>query len=250
MAAFFDEAKWRDAVRRPDWYIQLYPEIKELQQRWETEADKSIARAMKNEVREFFEAALLAGTIKLAGSGQNLDAERQPIDEIIIHHTSAEPGYTLPRMNAVQMLSVYVPYFNNPTNESEKSLRGAPLWSNHARDGQPVFYLYHWLMRMDGGFERLLEDHELGWHAANWDVNRRSVAICLDNNYEDQNPAPDLLQKLADFIAKEYPQIKADNVKGHSEVSRKGTVCPGKNFVSEWKHQLTWLVGEAQQLRS
>lgn len=233
MAECFDEDRWRQAIKEPDWYIKLYPELKELRERQE-----------KDEVRVFFEEALRAGEVALAEDGPDLDAERQPIDTLVIHHTSSQPGYRLSQMNAVQMLNVYVPYFNDPTDDREKDLKGQPLWSDHVRDGRPVFYLYHWLMRMDGSFERLLEDDELGWHAANWEINRRSVAICLDNDYESEDPGEDVLQKLARFIGEHYPDVSAGRIMGHKEVSGHKTVCPGGNFVTGWKQDLLRLVSE------
>lgn len=241
MARFFDEAKWSELIRKPDWYIALYPELETLRKRWETEPDAARADAVKEEVRNFFETHLQDGTLSLADSGPNLDARRRPIDTIVIHHTSSRPGYRLPRLNAVQMLNVYVPYFNDPTDETERDLKGQPLWSNHVRSSRPVFYLYHWLMRMDGSFERLLEDGELGWHAANWDINCRSVAICLDNDYEHQDPGQELLAGLAKFIARQYPSVPAGRIFGHKEVSRHKTICPGTNFTDGWKSELVRL---------
>jgi hypothetical protein len=100
---FFDEAKWRAAIAQPDWYVRLYPELKKMRGGRESESKR--AASMKQEVRDFFEAALLESRVALAASGPDLDAERRPIDTIVIHHTSAEPGYRLSRMNAVQLLT-------------------------------------------------------------------------------------------------------------------------------------------------
>lgn len=244
MPEYFDEATWRQATTRSDWYIELYPELQRLRSAWEN-ASNPAADDMKRAVRGFFEAALLDGLLALGSSGPNLDVERQSVDTIVIHHTSAAPGYRLPYMNATQMLNVYVPYFNNPTDD-EKELRGQPLWSNHVRGGRPVFFLYHWLMRMDGSTEHLLNDNELGWHAANWDINRRSVAICLDNDYEKSDPDPKVLQSLAQFIVSQYPQVPPERMFGHGEVSQRPTVCPGTNFESAWKGKLLRLVEQAR----
>lgn len=246
MAKFFDESKWRAAIAKPDWYGALYPEIKSLRRQWENSNEPN-STTIKSEVRKFFEAALLDNSLALAETGPNLDAERKPIDTIVIHHTSAEPGYRLSYMNAVQMLNVYVPYFNNPSESipGEGRLKGSPLWSNHVRNGRTVFYLYHWLMRMDGKFERLLEDNELGWHAANWDINCRSVGICLDSNYERQDPSDDILQKLGSFIAEHYPKTLTTRIFGHREVSQHPTTCPGASFMGGWKLQLLEFVRAA-----
>lgn len=248
MAEFFDENRWREVIKKPDWYVRLYPELQELRRRWEAETDPGKAAAIKKHVRGFFEAALQEGTIALAADGPDLDAQRKPVDTVIVHHTSSEPGYRLSYMNAVHMLNIYVPYFMNPTDETERQLRHAPLWSNHVRaGGRPVFYAYHWLMRMDGTFERLLEDDELGWHAANWDVNCRSIAICLDNDYEKKDPDEKILRALADFIREQYPDVDASRrIFGHSEVSGQLTICPGGNFVDGWKQDLHRYVNQSQ----
>ncbi len=226
----FDEAYWRQAIKKPDWYIEAVA----LMSRAKKELKGEELDELKKQVRGFFEAALLNGEINLAKTGPNLDEQRLPIDTIVIHHTSSEPGYKLPFLNAVQMLNIYAPYFVNPTDEREKDLKGTPLWSGHFKDGKPVFWGYHWLMRMDGSFEKLLEDEQIGWQAGNWEVNRRSVAICLDNDYENKDPEPVVLQKLAKFIKKQYPQVEPERVIGHREANPK-TICPGKNFLTTWK---------------
>ena len=173
----------------------------------------------------------------MASKGPNLDEQRQPVDTIVIHHTSNHPGYRLTYLNAVHLLNIYAPYFANPIDQQEKSLKGEPLWSGHFKDGKQVFWGYHWLMRMDGTPTRLLDDNQLGWHAGNWEINRRSVAICLDNDYEKQNPSDNILQKLAAHIKDHYPNVESQNIIGHCE-AREGTICPGGHFLSEWKPKL------------
>lgn len=243
MTDLFDEAAWQQIITQPDWYITLYPALKELRKRWEA-SDDADTKALKQAVRHFFETNLQNGRLALGTSGPNLDAARLPIDTIVIHHTSSKPGYRLPYMNAVQLLNIYVPNFNDPTHPAEKEQKGRPLWSNHVRDGRPVFYAYHWLLRMDGRAERLLHDQELGWHAANWDINCRSVAICLDNDYAVQDPTPETLRRLAQLIVEQYPYVNSSRIFGHNEVSLRGTTCPGNHFVDVWKNQLVKLVDE------
>ena len=142
-------------------------------------------------------------------------------------------------MNATQLLNVYASYFADP-KEYEKSLKGRPIWSNHQQNGRQVFYVYHWLMRMDGSFEQLLDDSQIGWHAGNWEINKRSVAVCLDNDYERQNPTNETLQTLAKHIKTHYPSVK--NIIGHGEANPK-TICPGTNFLAGWKPLLLEYLG-------
>jgi hypothetical protein len=242
----FNQTYWEGLITKPTWYF-AYVDFRD----WASDRlgkDSKELKDLTKQLRSFFEQALLAGKVALASEGPNLDKERKPVDTVVIHHTSSEPGERLSYMNAIQLLNIYAPYFANPTDPKEKFLKGQPLWSNHVQNGRAVFYAYHWLMRMDGSFERLLKDKQLGWHAANWDINTHSVAICLDNDYEHQDPPQEVLQKLAGFITKNYPGVAAENIIGHKEAAKaagKDTICPGGNFLDGWKSILLELVEQA-----
>jgi hypothetical protein len=229
----FDRKFWEEKIRRTDWYFD-YVDFAEKAK------DAQNKDNLKEEVRDFFEKALIQNKVALAENGPNLDEERQPIDTIVIHHTSGKPGYRLSRMNAVQLLNIYAPSYANPSKTDDK-LKGQPVWSGHFLNGKPSFIGYHWLIRMDGSFERLLDDDKIGWHAGNWDINKRSIAICIDNDYENQDPNNEILKKITEFIKKNYPEVLPDKIIGHCE-ARKGTICPGTNFKSVCKERLIELL--------
>lgn len=233
----FDPKKWEEIIQKPDWYLILAPELAQMRKKWEVNPVSQEAKKAKIAVRNFFKDALLNNKVALASSGPDLDAERQPIDTIVIHHTSSNPGYRLSFMEATQLLNIYAPYYANPTMRGERKLKGKAIWSNHFYKGKQTFLCYHWLMRMDGSFERLLDDENLAWHAGNWGINKRSVAICLDNDYENQDPTDEVLQKLAAHIKTHYSHVPVDNIIGHCE-ARTGTICPGGNFLGGWKDKL------------
>jgi hypothetical protein len=235
----FDEARWSALITKPDWYL-VFNEFKSEASRKLKPGSREMDRLNKT-ARHFFEEALKKDRVALGQGGPDLDAQRQPVDNIVIHHTSAKAGYRLSYMESTQLLNVYAAYYANPTVRGERGLKGQPIWSGHFRDGKQTFLCYHWLMRMDGKFERLLEDNQIGWHAGDWRINRRSVAICLDNDYEQICPTEDLLAKLAEHIKKNYPNIKPENIIGHCE-ARQGTICPGAHFMSEWKSKLARLI--------
>lgn len=226
MKRYFDEGRWRGALQRLDWPQVLGEEFKALVKQAGAlpEAEGAV---IKQAVRGFFAERLERGEVALAETGLDLDAERLPIDTVVIHHTSAEPGYKLPYLNAVHLLNLYVPH------------AGAEgVWSGHFDAvGRQVFYGYHWLMRMDGKAVRLLRDEQIGWQAGNWEVNRRSVAICLDNDYEARDPAPEVLGAVARLIRTQYSRVKIERVVGHREVNVR-TICPGNGFLDGWKERL------------
>jgi hypothetical protein len=223
----FDEAHWSEVIRRPGWAAEFHEFAKRAQLK--TKADEKKQERLNKKIRHFFESALQKGQVYLADTGEDFDKQRQPQDTIVIHHTSDKPGYELGYLNATQLLNIYVPYYAGQKN--------LPVWSGHFHKGRPVFWGYHWLMRMDGSFERLLSDEQVGWHAGDWGINKRSIGVCLDNDYENQDPSDETLRKLAGFISDNYPSIRPSGIIGHCE-ARSGTICPGKNFLDGWKSLL------------
>lgn len=231
----FDEAKWRAAFAREDWYRIVYPEFAELEDRWKN-APAGERKRIADEVYGLVEAALEEGEIPLGATGKNWDAERKPIDTIVIHHTNIAPGITWRRLDAMHLLRLYAKSYFAPS--TEKAIAGQPVHSHHFRsDGRQVFYAYHWLVRTDGAIERLLADDETGWHAGNWDINCRSVAICLDANLSDASPPEEALDAAARIIREHYPHVAPGRIIGHREANPL-TTCPGERFMRGWKIEL------------
>jgi hypothetical protein len=197
---------------------------------------------------DFFEQHLVRGEIALGRTLWNLDADRKQIDTVVIHHTSNPPGLRPSRLSAIELLRLYGPYFANPTDENDKHLKGKPVFSGHQRNGKQVFWPYHWIVRRGGRTERLLNDSEIGWQAGNWDINCRSVAIVLDNDYEHCRPPHAELQGIAMLIDKYYRQVPLTRVVGHREVVS-STNCPSDLFLSRpngrgWKESVLDLIVE------
>ncbi|MBA3757973.1 N-acetylmuramoyl-L-alanine amidase [Candidatus Saccharibacteria bacterium] len=230
----FDEQYWERVAQQPDWYMQLVPYVKKTQ---ESISNVDELANFRKTIGHFFQKLLAEEKLALASEGPDLDAQREPVSSVVIHHTSSAPGYSIDYMNAVHLLNIYAPYYFQPTVPEEMELRGKPIWSGHFKNGKQNFIGYHWLMRMDGSLEHLLDDNQIGWHAGNWSVNKRSVAICLDNNYEKMCPSEQTLEALATHIRKKYPEVKSENIMGHCE-SSPGTICPGVHFLEEWKPKL------------
>lgn len=244
MAEYIDEQFWQKSLSHPDWYLRLADDFKRLEKLAETEQDPAKHKQIKREAYGVVEAALTAGAIPLATSGEDLDKDRQPIDTIIIHHTKNEPGMTLERLNAMQLLRVYGMYYANPTDPKEEHFKGQPVWSNHFRNDRQVFWVYHWFVRQGGSTERLLDDKYIGWQAGNWEVNTRSVAICIDDDLTNSEPSIGVLETIAGIIRENYPSISANSVLGHCEVNDK-TKCPGDLFLPSWKGKLLNLLAES-----
>jgi hypothetical protein len=208
-------------------------------------------RATVRELYSFFEEKLKNGKIILGTEKGVWDTERKPTETIVIHHTGGDPGLTPERLSAMELFRLYLRHYAHPYDTGRwPPLAGAPISSGHTRNDQQVFYPYHWLVRMDGSAERLLYDNEVGWHAGNWRVNCQSVAIALDNNYENSVPSKVVLRTVAELITSYYQFVPKNQIVGHREVKRTmpgTTTCPGQLFLSHdsqrgWKEDLLDLI--------
>jgi len=236
MNKYFDEQKWQEVIQKPDWYFFLaeeYKRLKKLREELSEEENKEV----KKLVYDFFENNLSMGTIALGDTGKDFDKERKPIDTIVIHHTRNPPGMSPERLSAITLVRLYASFYANPYLDEDKDLQGKPIYSGHFRNGKQVFYPYHWIVRTDGKIEKLLSDEEIGWQAGNWDVNCRSVAIVLDNNYENTAPSDEELFSTASIIKEHYNNVPKERIFGHREINPK-TTCPGNLFLDDWKQKI------------
>lgn len=235
-----DFQKWGQIIKKPDWYFEIISDAQQASKLKETNLQE--AKRIKEKIYDFFETNLIQENIVLGTTGKNWDAERKPIDTIVIHHTAMNSGLSLNRLSAVILFRLYASYYANPYNPEDKEIKGQPIYSGHFRNGKQIFWPYHWIVREGGVVERLLHDDEIGWQAGKWDVNCKSVAIVLDNNYEDTVPPTDELDAVAKIIKEHYSYIKKKNIVGHREVNPQ-TTCPSNLFLSHddikgWKENL------------
>jgi len=236
--------RWELLLSSPIWYLTVVPEIEALSYRIKDE-NAAVAEACKALLYDFFEVQLRKGHIALGAGVGDFDAERKTVDTVVIHHTSNPPGLRASRLSAIELIRLYAPNFAAPADR-ERCLRGHAIYSGHIRRGKQVFWPYHWLIRHDGRTERLLRDSEIGWHAGNWGINRRSVAIALDDDYEHRSPSPTELYAIAAIVKRHYPEVSLTRILGHREVNAQ-TACPSELFLGTparrgWKSELLTMI--------
>lgn len=240
MPQYINQTFWRKALSKPDWYLILAEDFKRLEEVAERNKNQPEHKQIKREAYELIEEAVRQGTLPIARHGDNLDAQRKSVDTIVIHHTKNPPGMTLERLNAMQLLRIYGSYFANPTDPDELHFKGKPIWSGHFYEGQQVFWGYHWLVRKDGSIEHILKDNYIGWHAGNWDINTRSIGICIDDDLSEKEPTLADLKSVAKIIKQTYPNAK---VVGHCDINSR-TECPGPLFHKSWRQKLLDLLAK------
>jgi N-acetyl-anhydromuramyl-L-alanine amidase AmpD len=232
MPPYFDQQYWLKALKNPLWYLDLHPEYQKLIEYVNNHPEER--GSVKEALYSFIDTALENKQISLAQQGPDLDEERKPIDTIVIHHTKNKSGMTWRRLSAVHLIRLYTGYEGRKEAQETLFKERKPIYSNHFRNGEQVFYSYHWLVREDGDTERLLNDSEIGWHAGNWDINCRSVGICIDNDHENSTPSPVVVSAIRSIIDQHYPTLDKGRIFGHREINPK-TTCPGNTFLTEWK---------------
>lgn len=229
--AYVDRERWLAQVRDPHWYLELRDEYESLLSRARA-SRPDVRRRIADEVYSFFEDVLQDGSIALGDAGPDWDAERTQIDTVVIHHTGLPPGITHNRIDAIHLTRIYARYYADPA-PAEAAIRGTPIFSGHYMNRRQVFYGYHWLIRLDGTAERLLADDQTGWQAGNWEVNCRSVGICLDGDFHAAEPPALALTALSELLRSSYPVVPPTRIFGHYEINP-NTTCPGGLF-SNWR---------------
>jgi hypothetical protein len=239
----------RDLVQQPDWYKEFGRSKKirllgaaGLQAAFNGNIIQAVA-GVKEEFYNIFEQLLQEDVVTLGTPSQELedwDEERQAVSKVVVHHTSRPPGLSLEKLNAIHLLRLYVPRYQSKSSPVVDDVGNPqPIYSGHVNDeGKQVFYGYHWLVREDGTTERLLQDTATGWHADNWKVNCESVGICVDDDLSSKEPSMVVIRAIAGIIRRHYSDITPDEnmIIGHNEVTQ--TVCPGEEFLRNWKQTL------------
>ena len=234
MGKYIDEKFWNNALKKDNWYELIADDFKRIENIASKVSDYTKRKRIKREAYQLVEKAVKEGGIALAIDGPNLDEERKLIDTIVIHHTKNRPSMTLERLNAIQLIRIYGMYYANPTDPRESYFKGKPIWSGHFFKGEQVFWGYHWLIREDGLAEHILDDKYVGWHAGNWDVNTRSIGICIDDDLSEKEPNINVINSIADLIRLKYSHIDHQNIVGHLDINI-NTDCPGHLFYEDWR---------------
>lgn len=88
---------------------------------------------------------------------------------------------------------------------------------------------YHWVIGNNWEAEGRAQN-TVGYHAGNWLANLSSVAICLNGNFQNDQPTDYQKEKLTAKIMKfmEYYGLEKKSIKLHRNFT--ATACPGRNI--------------------
>lgn len=95
---------------------------------------------------------------------------------------------------------------------------------------------YHYVIDNLGDVYQCVPDTEVGYHAGNLVVNKKSIAVCLHGNFNVQKPTAAQVKSLEAFCRwmfserPDLPNVLKKSLKGHREVRIAGTACPGNSL--------------------
>ena len=178
------------------------------------------------------------------------DAERRPIDTIVVHHAASVGDLSPAELSQIGLERIYAPLFEKGNDDPFVPPGSAP-YSGHfiqlAGEVVETFASYHSTIRLEGVRVNLLLTSAVGWHAGDWDINCSSLGLCLLGNYEETEPSSAVLSGAAWQITRwcvEFPSIRY--LVGHREVRKIGpTVCPGDWYYRDGRERLIRLASEA-----
>lgn len=96
---------------------------------------------------------------------------------------------------------------------------------------------YHYTIDNIGDVYRCFPETEVGYHAGNLPVNKASIAVMLQGNFETQKPTQKQIEALTQFIKwmtterPDLPLVVKSTIKLHKEVRKLPTACPGKYLI-------------------
>lgn len=220
--------RWKDALPDPDWYVGLESDIRRyILPQPKSAGDRQIRWAIYDLVAD----ALDSDQIGLAQNGFDRDAQRKPIEYVVLHHSGGRHDVSISRLSGMGLLRLYAPCYLDDARSPR--IRGKAIHSGHWIDGRQVFHAYHWLIRADGQTERLLEDQHIGWHAGNWAVNCASIGICLAGDFSGADPSDRALAALHELLEQYAP----------TEVVLHGSVNPSTDCPGAWAKAVRWNMG-------
>lgn len=136
----------------------------------------------------------------------------RPIDTVIVHHSVTPKSQTL---------KASLTSFN-----ATHKIRLHPLPNKLG-----LHIAYHYVIGGKGDFKQTRGDDEIGFHASNFDVNKRSIGICLVGNFDKETPNPEQLFRLRDLIKEIKAKYYIKEVSGHRKYAHKS--CPGNKFTDK-----------------
>jgi N-acetylmuramoyl-L-alanine amidase CwlA len=87
-----------------------------------------------------------------------------------------------------------------------------------------------------------VDEANTAWHAGVWDINQRSVGVCIaaGPNYPYVDADYETAAQLCAEIIRRHPSISLENIKGHKDF--KATECPGNLDLTRLRNRVSQIL--------
>jgi|GEM_PF-4265673 len=149
---------------------------------------------------------------KLPFVASNGTMKKDKISKLVIHHTGVKTPLFYDTLKMIQKDAAY---------------HVSKDW-NHLS--------YHYICDNVGDIFQCLPETEVGYHAGNLPVNKSSIALCVQGDYNQQTlnaKQKKALKEFTDYIftkRPDLPNLIHSGLVGHREVRLSPTSCPGNNL--------------------
>lgn len=111
---------------------------------------------------------------------------------IIIHHTASS-------------------YAGNPDQFQATNNYHKGKWGEAVKSSLGYYGGYHYEIAADGKIGQFRKDNEVGAHTSQDNMNYQSIGICLDGDFDKEDPTPQQIVALIGLIKQKKTQYNIDN---------------------------------------
>ena len=151
------------------------------------------------------------GEISSAGNRSN-NTDTRTITSIVVHHTAGKPS-------------------NNSNRVLREINRLHHRKFSKMRESRGLHISYHFLITPNGKILETRHLNDIGHHAGNWEVNKKSIAICLVGDFSKHRPTKKQVTSLDTLIKRIKQDHPVKMIIPHSH--SKATLCCGEHLKRE-----------------
>ena len=158
------------------------------------------------------------GGARSVGGGSLLGGTRRAITTVVVHHTAGTAS------NDIKQVTKEISRLHR--RKFRKMGKSAGL-----------HVAYHYLITPNGRVWKVRDPDDVGHHAGNWGVNKRSVAVCVVGDFSKHRPTRSQVRSLDVLVRRLQSERKIKSVIPHSYC--RATLCCGEYLKREVR-KLSW----------
>lgn len=119
-----------------------------------------------------------------------------------------------------------------PADQAERSFNNSHKTRKFPISSKGWYIGYHYVIYGNGELRQYREDHEIGAHTSEQQMNYKSIGICLSGNFDMELPNPEQIETLKQLMKR----LKIKTAHPHRHFAPKS--CYGRNLPDDWSQKL------------